>query len=280
MPRLDDIELENAGSAPGAPLPAVAPGRSGISRSLVILLVTAIVAALVYFVWVARRPAPNAQPAPTTTDVPIGAPAATLALPDEPLPPLAQSDGFIRRVVQLLSQNPTLARWIASDGLVQRTALAVEQVGDGRSPFVHFQFARPATRAATVPHGNGIVIDPASHRRWDEMTATIMSVDPAQAAELYRHVRPLFIETYRGMGHPDGNFDAAIGRAAGRVLATPVLQEPLAVEARRGYVEHTSPELRALPGISRQLLLMGPANLTRLQEWTSRFLKASNIEAR
>jgi hypothetical protein len=82
------------------------------------------------------------------------------------------------------------------------------------------------------------------------------------------------------MGHPDGNFDAAIGRAAGRVLSTPVIQDPIVVEARRGYVEHKNGELRVLPGISRQLMLMGPANLTRLQEWTSRFIKAAGIAAR
>lgn len=254
--------------------------RRGRSRWLVIALVPVIVAGLVYFVWIARRPATQAQPAPTTSTEIAVAPASSLALPDEPLPPAGQSDTYLRRVVALLSAHPTLARWLASESLLQRTALAVEQAGDGRSPAVHFQFARPSSRAATVPRADGMVIDPASHRRWDDLTATIMSVDPAQAAELYRHVRPLFVETYRGMGHPDGNFDAAIGRAAGRVLATPVLQEPLVVEPRRGYVEHQNAQLRTLPGISRQLLLMGPANLTRLQEWTSRFLKAASIDVR
>ena len=156
-------------------------------------------------------------------------------------------------------------RDLASDALVARTALAVEQAGDGRTPWEPFAFAKPGSRAATIPRGQDLVIDPASHRRWDGMTATVLSVDPRQAAQLYRHVRPLFVETYRGMGHPDGNFDAAIARAAGRVLATPVLQAPIVVESRRGYVEHRSLELRSLPGISRQLLLMGPANVQRLR---------------
>jgi hypothetical protein len=276
MLRLDDVNLDKDAHG-GSPPPAT---RRGITRWLVIPGITAILAGLVYFVWIARRPSPNAQPAPTaSTDAAIGA-TPSLQLPDEPLPPLSQSDSFIRRLVALLSQHPTLARWLATDSLVQRTAAAVEQAGDGRSPFEHFQFARPPTRAATVPRGADVIIDPASHRRWDDLTATILSVDPQQAAELYRHVRPLFVETYRGMGHPDGNFDAAIGRAAGRVLSTPVIQDPIVVEARRGYVEHKNDELRILPGISRQLMLMGPANLTRLQEWTSRFIKAAGIAAR
>jgi hypothetical protein len=131
-----------------------------------------------------------------------------------------------------------------------------------------------------MTRGGDLVIDPASHRRWDDLAATVLSVDPQQAADLYRHVRPLFVETYRGMGHPDGNFDAAIGRAAGRVLATPVIQQPIVVETRRGYVEHRSAELRGLPAISRQMLLMGPANVQRLQEWTSRFIRAAGIEVR
>lgn len=273
---VDDVTLDRERDAEtAAPPPA---GR--VPRWLIIPIVAGLIAAVVYFVWVARRPAAPTEVAPTTsTEVPVSAPAP-LALPDEPLPPVGESDGYVRRVVALLSQHPTLARWLAADSLVVRTAQAVEQAGDGRTPSVPFQFARPASRAATVSRGSDLVIDPASHRRWDDLAATLLSVDPRQAAELYRHVRPLFVETYRGMGHPDGNFDAAIGRAAGRILATPVLQEPIVVDARRGYVEHQSAELRALPGISRQLLLMGPANVQRLQEWTTRFIAAAGIQVR
>ena len=282
MVRLDDVTLKREGVDTDEPVPSHQPGSGGsrYGRWLVMAVAGGLLGGLIYFVWIARRPAAPTQPTPTAaTEVPIGA-ASTFAIPDEPLPPLAQSDTFIRRLVALLSQHPTLARWLASDGLVTRTALAVEQVGDGRTPVAPFQFARPGSRAATITRGQDLVIDPASHRRWDDLAATVLSVDPAQAAEVYKHVRPLFAETYRTMGHPDGNFDAAIGRAAGRVLSTPVLQEPLIVDARRGYVEHRSAELRALPGISRQLLLMGPANLQRLQEWTSRFIKAAGIQAR
>lgn len=282
MVRIDEVTLDRdeADGTRASSAPALPESRRGLPRWLILPVVAGLVAGLVYFVWIARRPASPTQPAPTTsTDVPVAA-STPLTLPDEPLPPLAYSDAFIRRVVALLSEHPTLARWLASDTLVSRTAIAVEQAGDGRTPSVPFQFARPATRAASIARGSDLVIDPASHRRWDDMAATLMSVDPQQAAQLYRHVRPLFVETYRGMGHPDGNFDAAIGRAAGRVLATPVLQEPLVVDARRGYVEHRSAELRALPGISRQLLLMGPANVQRLQEWTTRFVKAAGIEIR
>lgn len=284
MVRIDEVRLDRGGSGvdtPAAPPAPPAPdGGRRIAWWLVLPAIAGMLAALVYFVWIARKPASQAEIVPTvSTEIPLGA-SAPLDIPNEPLPPVAVSDDFIRRMVGLLSQHPTLARWLASDALITRTAVAVEQAGDGRTPSVPFQFARPATRAATVARGADTVIDPASHRRWDDLAATILSVDPQQAATLYRHVRPLFVETYKGMGHPDGNFDAAIGRAAGRVLATPVLQAPIVVEARRGYVEHQNVELRALPGISRQLLLMGPANVQRLQEWTTRFLTAAGIEVR
>ncbi|MDQ3170626.1 MAG: DUF3014 domain-containing protein [Acidobacteriota bacterium] len=278
--RIDEVSLDRGHAGPPAHEPGGPPGRRGGTRAIAVVAIAGLLGALVYFVWIARGPAPAAQPAPTTsTEVPLGA-TTPLALPDEPLPPLTASDTYIRRVVALLSSSPAVARWLASDALIQRTATAVEQAGDGRSPVEPFAFSRPGTRAATVDRAGSLVIDPASFRRWDDLASTIVSIDPRQAAELYRHVRPLFVETYRGMGHPDGNFDAAIGRAAGRVLETPVLQEPLVVEPRRGYVEHRSEALRALPGISRQLLLMGPANVQRLKNWTTAFLKAAAIEPR
>ena len=276
--RIDEVSLDRGDG--DAPPPVNEPPRRGAARVIALAAILGVIGALVYFVWIARRPTPAAQPAPTTsTEVPVGA-AAPLTIPDEPLPPLSASDSFVRRVVALLSDHPALARWLANDALIQRTATAVEQAGDGRSPVEPFGFARPGSRTAMASRGGESVIDPASYRRWDELTAVIASVDPAQAAELYRHVRPLFVETYREMGHPDGNFDAAIGRAAGRVLATPVIQQPLAVDQRRGYLEHSDPTLRGLPPISRQLLLMGPANVERLQDWTRRFLQAAGIAPR
>lgn len=275
--RIDEVSLDR-GAESAAPEPP--PRRRGPGLIIAAAAVAGILAALVYFVWIGRRPAPAAQPAPTTsTEVPV-APAQPLDLPDEPLPPLSASDSFVRRVVALLSDHPALARWLASDALIERTATAVEQMGDGRTPAEPFAFVRPSARAGSVQRGSSLVVDPASYRRWDEVAGVVTSVDPAQAAELYRHLRPLFVETYRGMGHPDGNFDLAIGRAAGRILATPIVEQPIGVDARRGYLEHTDPQLRVLPPVSRQLLLMGPANLRRLQDWTSRFLAAAGIEPR
>lgn len=275
--RIDDLSLDRGASPPGPPEPAP---RRRASRVIAVAAVAGLLAALVYFVWIARGPAPAAEPAPTTsTEVPV-APAPPLELPREPLPPLSASDTYVRRLVALLSANPTLTRWLASDALIERTAIAVEQVGDGRSPVQPFAFARPSSRASSVTRGAEQILDPASYRRWDDLTATVASVDPRQAAEVYAHVRPLFAEIYKTMGHPDGDFDAAIGRAASRVLATPIIQEPIAVDQRRGYFEHRDAELRALPGISRQLLLMGPANVARLRDWTTRFLQAANITPR
>lgn len=275
---IDDLNLDRGGA--DAPEPREPAPRRRASVVLAVAAVAGLLAALVYFVWIARGPAPAAQPAPTTsTEVPV-APAAPIELPREPLPPLSASDTYVRRLVALLSSNPTLTRWLASDALIERTAIAVEQVGDGRSPVQPFAFARPSSRAGTITRGSEVIIDPASYRRWDTLTATIASVDPRQAAEVYAHVRPLFVETYKTMGHPDGDFDAAIGRAAGRVLATPVVQEPITVDQRRGYFEHRDGDLRALPGISRQLLLMGPVNVGRLRDWTTRFLQAASITPR
>lgn len=275
---IDDLSLDRGGAdAPDPPEPAH-PRRA--SRVVAVTAVAGLLGALVYFVWIARGPAPAAQPAPTTsTEVPV-APAAPLELPREPLPPLSASDTYVRRLVALLSSSPTLARWLASDTLIERTALAVEQVGDGRTPVQPFAFARPSSRTGTITRGSDLIVDPASYRRWDDLTSTIASVDPRQAAEVYAHVRPLFAETYKTMGHPDGDFDAAIGRAAGRVLATPIVQGPIDVDQRRGYLEHSDAELRGLPGISRQLLLMGPSNVARLRDWTTRFLQAAGITAR
>src|SRR5687768_14916607 len=110
--RIDEVSLDRGHAAPPAHEPTGPPARRGAAKAIAAVAIVGLLAALVYFVWIARGPAPAAQPAPTTsTEVPVGA-AAPLALPDEPLPPLAASDTYIRRVVALLSSNPAIARWL------------------------------------------------------------------------------------------------------------------------------------------------------------------------
>jgi hypothetical protein len=182
------------------------------------------------------------------------------------LPPLDSSDHFLAGLVSALSQNPTLARLVATPGLVRATALAVEQIGQGRTPAEPLKVLRPASRLSILGTSSGR-IDPKSYARWDPIVSALTSVSPADAAQLYVNVKPLFDQAYIELGHPGGDFDTAVGRAIGMLADVPAQAEDPQLLRRTNYLEHEDPALKALPPVQKQFLLIGPENRRRVLDW-------------
>src|SRR5215468_3186406 len=74
-----------------------------------------------------ERAAPAAPAAPSE-------PAAPTAGTEESLPPLAESDAFVRARAAGASARPEFAAWLAGEGLVTRFVAAVDAVANGETP--------------------------------------------------------------------------------------------------------------------------------------------------
>lgn len=192
------------------------------------------------------------------------------------LPGLDASDSMFRDLVGLLSRHPVVARLLATDGLVRRTVLTVEQIGDGRTPSVPLATLRPPTRLAIVG-GDAGPIDTRTYARWDAATAALTSVNPSEAAQLYVNLKPLFDAAYADLGHPGGDFDGALTRAIHMLLATPTPASTPELLRRPGYYEHSDATLRSLRPVQKQVLLIGPESQQRLMDWLRRFATALDL---
>jgi hypothetical protein len=233
-----------------------------------------IVGALLTLWWMSRaRPTP-ATPAPTTaTDTALG-PQRPKAQFDD-LPALDDSDTWLRDLVAALSQNPVLARLLATRGLVRGATLAVVQIGDGKTPASPLAVLKPATRLQLLGQSTGR-IDPASYARWDGPTGALTSVDPIHAAQLYVNVKPLFDQAYRELGNPNAAFDEAIVRAIRTLDDTPQLRADPTLIRRASYFEHEDAALKSLLPVQKQLLLVGPDNRRKIMQWLKQL--AANLE--
>jgi len=221
------------------------------------------------------QPAPSA-PAPTTaTDVTVGSSRPKRQALD--LPSLDDSDTRIAELVSALSHHPTLARLLATKGLVRATTLAVAQIGEGRTPADPLQAIRPAARLRILGTDAGR-LDPASYARWDPAVAALTSIDPADAAQLYVNVKPLFDQAYIELGHPGGDFDTAIVDAIEMLEDTPDAAANPMLERRATYFEHQDAALGALPPVQKQFLLIGRANRQKTIAWMNRFADALELE--
>jgi hypothetical protein len=217
------------------------------------------------FWWMSRSQPETATPAPTTaTEVAVGSNRPQRQPLD--LPSLDTSDHFVAGLVAALSQNPTLARLLATSGLVRATTLAVVQIGQGRTPAESLKVLRPTSRLSILGSGAGR-LDPKSYVRWDPIVAALTSVSPADAAQLYVNVKPLFDQAYIELGHPGGDFDTAIVQAIRTLGDVPAPTQDPQLLRRTNYLEYEDPALRALPAVQKQFLLIGPENRRRVMDW-------------
>ncbi|MEO7191980.1 MAG: DUF3014 domain-containing protein [Vicinamibacterales bacterium] len=263
---LDDVPLDRAPLAPDVVPPPEAPSPA---RWIVVGASAVLAGALLTFWWMSRaQPVPAAPPSATARDV-----AAASSRPKRQpidLPSLNESDSLLRSLVGTLSRNPTLARLLATPGLVRGLTLSLVQIGDGRTPVQPLRVLRPTQRLQIEGAGPGR-IDPQTYARWDAAAGALTSVDPAEAAQLYVNIKPLLDEAYIELGSPDGDIDASITRAIRTLAATPAVSEDVILIKRPGYFEYDDPALRALQPVQKQFLLLGADNRKRVIAWLRQF---------
>lgn len=253
------------------------PPEAGSPTRWIVVAALAIAAGAGLAYWWMTRAQPD--------EVPLGPTAATegAVTSNRPkrqmweLPTLDSSDEIFRNAVAVLSKHPTLTRLMATDGLVRAAALSVVQIGDGKTPAVPLRILRPPSRIGIVGADQGR-IDPVTYARWNGPTSALLSVRPADAAQLYVNVKDLFDAAYAELGHPNGNFDEAILRAVQMVVATPQPTEPAELLRRPNYFEHTDPALRSLRPVQKQVILFGPENQSRLITWLRQLATALDLK--
>src|SRR5687768_17141632 len=91
----------------------------------------------------------------------------TAATPAEPattieVPPLDESDAFVRDLVLALSQHPVLAEWLTTDQLIRNFTVSVMNVADGNTPAGHLRAIAPEGKLQTRQQAGRTYVDPRS----------------------------------------------------------------------------------------------------------------------
>ncbi|MBT8336046.1 MAG: DUF3014 domain-containing protein, partial [Gemmatimonadetes bacterium] len=185
-----------------------------------------VIAAGVAVWWFLLRGSPEATGSeaagPPSASVPTGvSDTGPAELPALDLPPLAESDAVVRRVVGAISAHPRWAEWLVTDDLALRFVSSVVNVAAGVSPASQVPFLAPEGDFAVVSSGAGTFIDPASYRRFDALVDAFVSFETTAAVDLYRQLLPLFDEAHRSLGFPEGTFNEVFDTALGRLTDVP-----------------------------------------------------------
>ena len=108
-------------------------------------------------------------------------------------------------------------------------------------------------------------MDEAAYSRYDRVTDVFVSLDSRRAAEFYELLEPLVQEAYSELGYPDKKFDDALFAAIGRLLETPVIDEPIRLLRPVVMYEYEDERLESLGAAQKQMIRMGPRNTRLIQ---------------
>ncbi len=281
MPDLGDIQIDKP--------PEATTGKEPVQRIVIpaVLVLLAIAGLALYFLLPSDQP--PQEPTVTETvapDEPALVPTAPEPAPEAPpddapllLPILDESDTVVRELASVISTNPQLAAWLASDDLVRTFAVTVENVADGANPSEHLEVLKPRDRFVTREDDGQTIIDERSYSRYDGLAAVVASLDADGCARLYRNLEPLLGDAYRELGHPDADFDEAFEGALRTLLETPVVEGRVTLLPRGVYHEFVDPNLETLDAAQKQLIAIGPSNMRTVQRKLREIAGALDIPA-
>jgi len=273
-----DYQLDPFDTKGSVDLDGHTPDRDPAGRRRWIALALVLVAVVAgWAVWrFVRDRQPEAETpvvAAPQAEVPMVPPAE---LEPADLPPLSDSDGWVRDVVGQLSANPWLATWLVNDNLVRRVVAAADNMVEGVSPRSHLGFLKPSGEFSVAVDGDRLVVDPAAYRRYDNLAGVIGSLHVDGTAQVYRNVKPLLDAAYRDLGYPDGDFDVVAARLVGLLLATPVVYDA-EVERFASSYKYADPRLEGLSEAQKHLLRLGPDNLSKVQSQVRRIAQRAGL---
>lgn len=263
-----------AGGPPQSQEPPQTPPPKRSRRAIPAVLVIVFGTAVAWFIMGRKGQEPVTPAAPE----PVAARPTTPA-PTAPSIPVAESDARVRDLARGLSSEPEFAKWLGTEGLIQRFTAAVGNIAEGESPRMVLSFLAPAQGFQVNQNGGRAVMNPSGYERYDTVGRVFGSFDAPTAAKVYGELKPLIDGAYAEIAPPGQTFDKTFSRAIEHLLAVPVPQGDVALEERGALFAYADPQLEGLSRAQKHLLRMGPKNMQAIQSKLRELQGALNLPA-
>lgn len=236
--------------------------------------------------------APAAAPEPAPASAPLAdagpkhpiEPLAAASAP-QPLPALDQSDGVVQAALAGLIGKQGVMAFLNADGFVRRCVVTIDNLARPHAAPRLWPVQPSPGRLQRVAAGDAELIAPDNAKRYAPFVAMVASVEPSQAAALYRRLYPLFQQAYAELGYPKGHFNDRLVEVVDHLLAAPEPKQPPAVKltevkgevpSTRPWVryEFVDPKLESLSSGQKIMVRLGPTNEQRLKAWLVGFRQA------
>jgi hypothetical protein len=194
-------------------------------------------------------------------------PAPAPVLPAN-LPPLENSDGFVREKAAGLSSDPAFRDWLESDDLVSRLVAAINMAAHGKVPRELLAPFAPRSEFRVVNKGRRVFLDPAGYSRYDHVAAFAASVNAAEAAKVFELLLPLLDAAQRALGEPNPDAREALFSVVRELASAPVLRKDVELKTgTKGIVWiYADDRLERLSPAQKQIMRLGPKNQTAVSD--------------
>lgn len=244
----------------------------------IVAIVIAVIAGAMFFSGPDEPPEP--RPVPVTPEPPVAPPPPpprpepeVVVEWEEPepepepivLPPLNESDRFIREQAEVLTDDGSIERVLATDELLRKFVVVVENLAEGNVTRDPVAFMAPRESFSVIRRDDKPYLNPQSYRRYDRLAGVAAALQPSQAVALLRLSEPLFQDAYAELGMQDVDVQDRLRRAIDLLIATPVVTGEVELRQPSVMFEFADPDLEALLPAQKQLIRMGPDNQRKVQ---------------
>ena len=154
---------------------------------------------------------------------------------------------------------------LGNSNLIERGAAAIDSVRRGLVPDQVLNLTKPTGAFKVSKESGRTLIDPESYRRYDSMVSSLVNTPITPLTDAFQRFRPLLEDAYAALGYKPDEVDNALVSALDEILATPVIDEPVAVERSEAVWAYAREDLESLSLLQKQLLRTGPDNVRKLR---------------
>lgn len=240
--------------------------------SLVLLVVLGIIVGGYYY-WQTQAPREsppqNGAPVPPAPEVkaepPIHHPIKEVPSPENPLPPLAESDAAMQNALAKFFDQKVVEEFFNLKDIVRRFVVTVDNLPRQKVPMRYRLFKPVVGQFLATGEQDSFFLNPENFQRYKSYIWLADAVDAKKLVAVYIHFYPLFQEEYKILGYPKGYFNDRLVEAIDDLLAAPVVPGRIKLVRPNVLYQFADPDLEALSAGQKILIRMGPENATRIK---------------
>lgn len=263
--------------------------RFGASIAVILLLVVLAVGGWWLFL---RTPPPGLQPVPS--DLPpepateeSGAPrypvpestqdhapaqfeeggSADQAARAESLPPLDESDEFVRSALGRILAAGILDNWLKDERIVERLVVTINSLDGPAIPLRFWPVHHIEGLPSIDKRGERLYWSAANFERYRPLVRILRETEAHMVAQVYFRNYPLFQQAYDSLGLGDTYFNDRLVEIIDHLLDAPEIGAGFEVKQPKVLYEFADPQLEAQSWGRKVLMRMGPDNAAVVKAW-------------